>query len=221
MSIGTPIPLKIVGVIDARADLSTGIYTSVDTASRLGVAIPLPERWYVSTRAGVRLADVEAALQLAFVDRGVQVVNLGDAQRISQTIRTLLTRIVQVFMGVGLVAGIVALGLLGVQNVIERRQQLGTLRALGFTRRQTGMTLALESAVIAMAGIAIGVAMGVFLSRTLVAVLATDYPEILLSIPWQQITLLTAVAWSGSTLAIVLAASQAARVSPSAALRID
>jgi hypothetical protein len=42
--------------------------------------------------------------------------------RISNAVRLLLTRLVQSFMGRGLIAGIAALGILGVQAVLERQQ---------------------------------------------------------------------------------------------------
>ena len=37
-------------------------------------------------------------------------------------------------MGLGLVVGIAALGVIAARSVVERRQQIGVLRALGFHR---------------------------------------------------------------------------------------
>src|SRR5204863_357110 len=80
--------------------------------------------------------DAAEGLRVSFAERNLTVTDLGDTLRISRSIRVLLTKLVQGFMGLGLVAGIAALGILGVQAVIGRRGQLGTLRALGFTRWQ-------------------------------------------------------------------------------------
>lgn len=218
-SVGVPVELTVIGVIDSRSELASGIYTSRETASSLRIPIPARDTWYLALSPGSSLADTEEGLRVALADHGMLVVNLGDTLRISQSIRTLLTRLVQGFMGIGLVAGIAALGLLGVQSVIERRQQLGTLRALGFTGRQTGATLAIESAVVALAGILLGVLLGLYLARVFITLLGADHPEIRFAVPSQQIAVTVGLAWFGSALSIALAAWQASRVSPSAALR--
>ena len=38
-------------------------------------------------------------------------------------------------MGLGLVVGVAALGVISARSVVERRQQIGVLRAIGFRRR--------------------------------------------------------------------------------------
>ncbi len=139
--------------------------------------------------------------------------------RIIATVRLLLTRLVQGFMGLGLLAGVAALALLGGQAVIERRQQLGTLRALGYTRWHIRAMLAIESAVIAALGISLGVVLGVFLARSVVNLLSTTYVELRYAVPWFDIGLIIAVAWLGSTLAMLVGAWYAGRVSPADALR--
>jgi putative ABC transport system permease protein len=216
---GAPIKLTVIGIIDSRADLPTGIYTSTTSAAGLGVGLPDPDAWFLAVQSGVSLDDAAQGLKVAFADQGLIVTDLGDTLRVSQSLRTLLTRIVQGFMGLGLIAGVAALGLLGIQGVIERRRELGTLRALGFTRRQTGSTLAIESAAVAALGILLGVTLGLFLARTLITLLAARWPELTFTIPWSQIALTAGLACLGSAFAITLAAWQASRVSPAEALR--
>ena len=165
------------------------------------------------------MRDAAEGLRGSFADRNLTVADLGDTLRISRSIRVLLTKLVQGFMGLGLVAGIAALGILGVQAVIERRGQLGTLRALGFTRWQVRATLAFESAVIAALGIALGLALGLVLARSLIALLGASHPEVRFAVPGSELALTAATAWLGSTLAIAVAAWQAGRVSPADALR--
>lgn len=216
---GDPVRLTVVGVISARSDLPPAIYTSFATATGMGIPLPGPDAWYLSLSPGRELDAVEEGLEVSFDDQGIVVNDLGDTLRIGQSVRTLLTRIVQGFMGLGLVAGVAALGLIGVQGVIERRRELGTLRALGFTARQTGATLALESAIVAILGIALGVALGLFLARSLIEVLSEIYPELVYRAPWDQILVTAGIAWFGAAIATSIAAWQASRVSPTDALR--
>jgi hypothetical protein len=40
-------------------------------------------------------------------------------------------RLIQGFMGLGLLVGVAALGVISARSVVERRQQIGVMRALG------------------------------------------------------------------------------------------
>jgi putative ABC transport system permease protein len=185
------------------------------------VPVATPRTYFFAVQPGVRTADAAAGLQISFADQGIAVTDLGDQARIIATVRLLLTRLVQGFMGLGLLAGVAALALLGGQAVIERRQQLGTLRALGYTRRSIRTMLAIESAVIAVLGIGLGVVLGLFLARSVVERLSTTYFELRYAVPWRDIGMIIAVAWLGSTLAMLVAAWYAGRVSPADALRSE
>ncbi len=215
---GQPIKLTVVGIVDPRTELDRGIYLSRETATGLATSLPAPQTYFLSVAPEVAVSDAADGLRVSFTS-GLSVTDLGDSLRVSRSIRELLTRLVQGYMGLGLVAGVAALGILGVQSVIERRGQLGALRALGFTRLQTCLTLGFESFTIAALGIAGGIAAGLVLARSLVAVLASRAPEILYSVPWGQIGVTATLAAAGSAISISLAAWQAGRVSPSDALR--
>lgn len=214
-----PIKLTVIGMVDPRSELDAGIYTSRTTAAGLGGPSIQPQTYFFGVGADVRLQDVVQGLRISFVEQGAVVTILGEAQRLIQTVRLLLVQLVQGFMGLGLLAGVMALGLLGIQAVLERRQQLGTLRALGFTGRQIGVMLVCETAIIAFVAVVLGVGLGVVLARSLVEMLAMHYPELSFGIPWRTIAGTVAIAWLGASVTIMLAAWQAGRVSPAEALR--
>lgn len=217
---GTPVRLTVIGVIDGRSELDAGLYLSEATAAALENRTPAPSTYYLAPAPGVRIADAAEGLRVSFGDKGITVSTIGETERIVRAVQLLLTRIVQGFMGLGLVAGVAALGLLGVQSVLERRQQLGTLRALGFTRRQMRATLAVEGAVVAALGLGLGLALGLLLARSIVALLAAVYPEVRYAVPWAEVAITLGVALGGSSLAVAIAAHQAGRVAPAEALRV-
>ena len=216
---GLPIKLTLIGVVDARSRMDEGIYISRETAAGLDVPLPPPATYLLAVGPGSRIEDVAAGLRLSFEGRGLTVTPLDDALRLVRAVRVLLTRIVQGFMGLGLIAGIAALGLLGVQSVIERKKDLGTLRALGFTRAQVRRTLIFESMIVVALGIGVGLGLGLLLASSCTRMLAANFPEIRMAIPWQELGLTMALAWLGSALPIMLAAWEAGRVSPADALR--
>ena len=216
---GAPIKLTVIGILDPHAELTPGIWTSRATASGLGVALAPPTTYYFALAPGTAATDAIAGLKLSFAERSLVVTDLSNTIRIGRSVRALLTQLVQGFMGLGLIAGVAALGILGIQSVIERRQQLGTLRALGYTRAQTRATLAFELTATAALGISLGTALGLVLSRSLVTLLAVRAPEIRYAVPWEQIALTILLAWLGTLGALTIAAWQAGRVSPADALR--
>jgi putative ABC transport system permease protein len=216
---GQPVRLAVIGLVDSRSELDPGIYISQQTAQGFGIALDAPTTYLFAVKEGVRPVNAAEGLRISFAQDGLSVSNLSDKAQVGRSIRLLLTRIVQGFMGLGLIAGVAALGMLGVQSVIERRVQLGTLRALGFTRWQTSATLAFEAAVTAALGIGLGIALGLVMARTLVRIIALEHPEVHFLVPWEQIALTAAVAVAGSILSVTIAVWQAGRVSPADALR--
>jgi putative ABC transport system permease protein len=216
---GQPIKLTVIGVVDPRSEIDAGLWMSRTTAGGLGAALGPPTSYFLALAPGTVAQDAIEGLRVAFADSSLAVNDLSGTIRIGQSIRALLTQLVQGFMGLGLVAGVAALGILGIQSVIERRQQLGTLRAIGYTRGQTRATLTFESAVTAALGISLGTALGLILARSLVALLSVRNPEIRYGVPWDQIAITLALAWIGTLAALVVAAWQAGRVSPADALR--
>ncbi len=216
---GQPVRLTVLGIVSSRAELDEGMYVAPPTAAGLGVTVPTPGSYFLAVAPDTTVANAAAGLRVSFAGTGLAVTTLGETLQIANAVRQVLIQVVQGFMGLGLVAGVAALGLLSVQAVIERRQQLGMLRALGFTRRQTRTLLLLESTIIALLGLALGVALGLALARSLVAVLAQSYPEVRFAVPWGQIGLTTLLACAAAGLAITAATAEAGRIAPAEALR--
>jgi putative ABC transport system permease protein len=134
-------------------------------------------------------------------------------------VRRLLNLILQGFMGVGLVAGVAALGTLSTRAVVERRRQIGILRALGFSASAVRTGLLVESAVVALLGAGLGVGLGLFVAQNTVSFLSRLNSELQFSVPWDQIALVVVVALGAALLMTVLPARAAARLTPAEALR--
>ena len=60
------------------------------------------------------------------------------------------------FMGLGLVVGVAALGVISARSVVERRQQIGVLRSIGFRAAWSRLSFLLESSFIALTAIGVG-----------------------------------------------------------------
>jgi putative ABC transport system permease protein len=62
-------------------------------------------------------------------------------------------RLIMGFMGLGLIVGVTALGVISARSVVERRQQIGVLRAIGFRKRMIQLSFLFESSFIALTSI--------------------------------------------------------------------
>ncbi len=149
----------------------------------------------------------------AFLNNGL---DMTEAQRLYTTDRASQTgfeNMLAAFMALGLVVGIAALGVVAFRSVVERRQQIGMLRALGFQRGMIRAGFLLESSFITLLGTLTGVVLGLVLSWNLVAYFAKTEPRLTLSIPWVELGLIALGAY--------LPARQASRVFPAEALRYE
>jgi ABC-type lipoprotein release transport system permease subunit len=122
---------------------------------------------------------------------------------------------------VGLLAGIAGLGVISMRAVVERRREIGMLRALGLTGRAVQAAFLLEASVVALLGIGIGVGLGLALSSRLVAYIGREFPEIVFSVPWQEIGLIALFAYLASLATTSWPAWRAGRVEPAQALRYE
>jgi putative ABC transport system permease protein len=118
--------------------------------------------------------------------------------------------------------GIAALGVIAFRTVVERRQQIGMLRAIGYTRRLIALSFFFESSFIALAGVAMGLVLGLALSYNLMT--SPDFTggaQVHFTVPWIRILLISAVAYAASALMTLIPARAASRVAVADALRYE
>ena len=77
-------------------------------------------------------------------------------------------KLVQGFLGLGLLVGVAALGVISARAVVERRQQIGVMRAIGFRTGMVQAAFLLESSFVALTSIFVGTALGLLLSWNII-----------------------------------------------------
>jgi putative ABC transport system permease protein len=73
----------------------------------------------------------------------------------------------QGFMGLGLIVGVAAVGVIAFRSVVERRQQIGMVRALGFQRSLVALSFVIESGFVVVLGVIAGASTGLMLAYNL------------------------------------------------------
>jgi len=211
--------VTVVGVLPPASPLGDGVFLGEPTAAEAELPSARQVVYYLRPREGLTPERAVSALNLSLGDRGLRA-SLVDAElRLSRAVQTPLSFLLRGFLGLGLISGVLAVGLLSARAVLERRAQLGMLRAVGMRAGAVQLSLLLEASTVALAGSATGAAVGTALGIQVVRYLQRLRPEFPLVVPVEQIVAIAALAWAAALVAASLPAWRAGRLSPVEALR--
>ncbi len=215
--------LTIIGVVDNSDSQHFGLYIS-QRAFQLQAdpTRPQEQAYYFKVAPGQDKRALSLAIGSAFLDNGVETTVLEDAIWTVRGPRILLSNVLLGVVGLTLLLGIAALAITGTRAVIERRQQIGMLRALGCRRLLIQTAFLSESFFIGCVGSVLGVILGLILSQNIFAVNFFEQfrTGLTFTIPWSELGLIVGIALLASLLAAMLPAWQAGRVMPGEALRM-
>jgi len=214
---GRTVNLTIVGVLEQALQFTSGVF--VDQSVVRGV-FPVEERYtayFFQMAPGVDVDAFRTDLERTFFVYGLRTIDIreqiGQAFGASQEVLTLM----QAYLGIGLLVGIAGLAVITLRAVVERRTQIGALRAIGFTRGMVLATFLVEIALIAVLGIGIGVALGIVLAYKIYIVYFADI--VVFSVPWPNLALIVGVASIAAVASAAQPAIRASRIPPAEALR--
>ena len=217
------VTLTVIGVMD-RLHRSSG---SIMTSKRVlddAAPFPVPITSYRFRLAdGVEAPTTSKAIESAFLEHGMSsVVGAEELEREAGAGRA-FGRLFTGFMALGLLVGIAALGIVSTRAVVERRQQIGVIRAIGYRRRMVMLSFLVESSFVSLLGTLLGAVLGIILAWQAFTGIASEEGVETLSftVPWIEIGFILAVTYGFSVLATYLPARQASRTYPAEALRYE
>ena len=122
----------------------------------------------------------------------------------------------EAFLALGLVVGIAGLGIISIRSVVERRKEIGVLRAIGFRRRMVLSAFLLENSYVALLGILIGTILGIDLGY---AIATSPGSGVNFVIPWLSLLEIIAFSYGLAVLTTISSSRRAAQIPPAEALR--
>ncbi|MBV7329561.1 FtsX-like permease family protein [Chloroflexi bacterium TSY] len=216
------IAVEIIGVLAEDDTLADGnIQVNDALLMRLTDTVLETPSFYIKAAEGADVRSVAQEVERAFISGGLNSSIMAESFAAGQAVTRGILRLFQGFMALGLLVGIAALGVISSRTVVERRQQVGMLRAIGYQPRMVMLSFLLEASFIALVGIGLGTATGVLLGRNIVGELYTVISGQPFATPWVQIGLILLLAYLASLLTTILPAYQASRIYPAEALRYD
>ncbi|GEL97633.1 ABC transporter permease [Cellulomonas terrae] len=219
-----PEPVPGGATVDLQAVSSDlgGFYGLVTPATleKLAPEAPVSMLW-VALDPGADAALVLQDVRSALPDTPAEVSSAGAERATNERVIDTLLAIV-----VGLLGVAVVIALIGVANtlslsVLERRRESATLRAIGLSRRQLRVMLAVEGMLIAGVGAVLGAGLGLLYGWAGAVITFGEIGDVILVVPWADLGVLLVVALAAGLLASVLPGRAAARTSPVAALAVD
>ncbi|MGH3128491.1 MAG: ABC transporter permease, partial [Gaiellaceae bacterium] len=185
--------LTVIGFLKDTAPLEmVGISTSEETLVEAFPGRIRPTIHYFELAPAVDADETAAALESAFVANGLEAESIQ--QVVDDAIAANLTfnRLVQGFLGLGLIVGVAALGVISARAVVERRQQIGVMRAIGFRTRMVQTAFLLESSFVALTSILAGTVLGLLLAWNIIRdqQAQPSWENLELIVPWANLAII-------------------------------
>lgn len=208
--------VTVIGLMAASA--SWRVLVSLDTART--IASP-PYIAFLSTylfRLQPGMNETQAAQDLnsflAAASRGIVIQSLdqGSLNGVTQVFTLLLGS----DLSLGLLFGALAISVITSRAVVERRQQIGMLRALGFSRSLIWLSFLLEACFVIALGLLVGAGLAIFLAYQIARVTYQDVP-----LPLEPVAAILLSAFLVALACTIVPARRAARVYPAEALRYE
>src|SRR5262249_8094089 len=152
-------------------------------------------------------------LESTFLDNGLEAeslqARLDEAVAASWTIN----RLIQGFIGLGLIVGVVALGVVSARAVVERRQPIGVLRAMGLRPGLARLGFLAEASFVSLPAIAVGCGLGLATAANVIAYVGRQQ-HVALVVPWLNLAVIFTVVYLAALGSTLLPALRASRVYP-------
>ena len=219
---GIAFNLTVIGVLDpfaSQGPVPFGLFTSTNTFRGQLPREAAATQWFFNVEEGAQ--DAAGQLEAAFFQNTMDTLDIGEFIDDALDANRAFNNVLIGFMTLGLVVGIAALGVISARAVVERRHEIGVMRAIGFSRTMVQMIFLAESSFIALLGIGLGLALGLLTSINVIADIRSDEPELSFVIPWTKVFLIAFGGYLFSLITTYLPSRQAAGVSPAEALRYE
>jgi putative ABC transport system permease protein len=219
---GRRLRLTVIGILKDTAPLEmVGISTSEETLAAAFPGRTRPTIHYFDLAPAVDPENAAAELETAFLSSGLEAESIQDVVDDAVAASLTFNRLIQGFLGLGLVVGVAALGVISARAVVERRQQIGVMRAIGFRSRMVQVAFLLESSFVALTAIVVGTALGLLLALNIVRDQRAQpsWENLELVVPWLNLAIIFLVVYAVALAATLAPALRASRIRPAEALR--
>jgi putative ABC transport system permease protein len=207
---------RIVGIADES--LFSGLFVQ-----KAGLLVDFPQvggsnLFLMKVMPGMDVKQVANELEADMVIIGLDVMLMDDILKESNEQMEGMFQMFELFMSLGLVVGIASLGVLSVRTVIERKQEIGIIRAIGYQKRMVMGIFLVEMLFVTTLGVIIGLGTGLIggygIWSSGMDDMGTEF-----TVPWDNIGIIIVLTYAAAVLCTALPAYKASRTEPAEAVR--
>nr|MBA3470134.1 ABC transporter permease [Herpetosiphonaceae bacterium] len=215
--------LKVIGVLNSSwiGNFVGGVHGGSQSVAMIAGA-PVPAAlFFIDAREGTDSMALAQAIEKEFFSAGLETTSMQQLIATSLNESKVFNELLRGFIALGLLIGIASLGVISTRSVVERRQQIGMLRAIGYHRSMVLSSFLFEAAFIAVLGILIGTLLGLNTGWNIINQFAKEQTNLVFDPPIFDIIMIDVLALVCALLATALPAWRASRVFPAEALRYE
>ncbi|MFP7366634.1 FtsX-like permease family protein [Corynebacterium callunae] len=207
--------IELIGTYSGNDAIGTMMISSASLADTPAGDQTIPQMMLVNGVDGFDQAQLRTNLEDAVADYIViQVQSAAESAGATVSMINTMMNILYALLALSVIVAIIGIINTLALNVIERRQEIGMLRAVGVKRGQVRTMITLESVQIAIYGAVVGIAIGLGLGWAFVTVMSGEGLDAAVSVPWDQIGLMLVGSAVVGVIAALWPASRASRTPP-------
>lgn len=207
---------RVVGVADEA--LFTGLFVQRAAVITGNPSIRGDNLFLMTVVPGEDAGSVAHALEAEMCAIGLNVRTVGSVVEEYQAGMETIFQMFELFMALGLLVGVASLGVLSVRAVIERRQEIGVMRAIGYTRGMVLGTFSTEMMFVTTLGILVGLVVGVIAGYGIFNSSA-DGMSVGFQVPLDDFAMVSLIAYAAAAVCTFVPAWKASRTNPADAVR--
>jgi putative ABC transport system permease protein len=214
--------LTVIGVLADSAPLGmAGITSSQATLAPTFGERVRPTTYLLALKKDVDATATAKRIETAFLMNGMEADTMSKLLHDTVAANVTFNRLIMGFMGLGLIVGVAALGVISARAVVERRQQIGVLRAIGFRRSMVQVSFLCESSFVALTSIVVGTMLGLAVAFNVIhdAAQQPGMENLSFDVPWLTLALIFVAVYAVALLTTLAPARRASRIFPAEALR--
>lgn len=193
-----------------------GIFVSKEAFAQMYPSRAADTAWLIDASPGTSPLRTARSVEATYGPQGMDADTIKSVFEEGAAAQRTFVGIFQLLLKMGLVIGISGLGIGAIRTVLERRQAIGILRAMGFRSWMVGSWLILESLLVATLGVIVGLFVGLLGTYWLVE---EQIPNFNFAIDVGQVRSALVLLYVAVGAFTVVPAIRAARLRPSEAVR--
>jgi putative ABC transport system permease protein len=212
--------VTIIGVINTKIGTLFGLYANQTTIQGYFPSVSAT-MYYVKIQDHQQAATMAREIERALLVNGVQAVSIRQELEDFQQQSRAFLYLMEGFMALGLIIGVAAVGVIAFRSVVERRPQIGVMRAIGFQPGQVALAFLVETGFIVGSSVIIGSALGLALGHNVFTSDRWGSSTATYIIPWGIVAVIVVATIVAAELMAWIPANRATHLPPAEALRYE